>query len=739
MAQSAPQHLDPLLVAAASATERAVDDAAVGHVDAVLDAGGSNDAGAMALAWALRCRRHHRRGETAAAEDAAERCRRWLEHADGHGGAWAAMTLHAEEGRALALSGRPDRALGLFADALQLAQELGVRSLCPVYATWLGNARTRTGDLEGALAAYEEALTWFDDDTPAQTRGLALHNLSVLYGELGDNERAVATCREADAAFGGSRLLVLDSLALMLTFVGEHDEALEVAERQVRLALAGGDASDHTRALATRASVLLGAGRVEEGTAAFESALARLDDAPFRVELPIRVSLAELAVERGDGAAALRSLDALQARYGDIVDDRWQPRLDRARARALRALGRHEEAFDALEAAHANEAARTRAEAEERLAQLRVRHELGRERRVAERMARARVQAEERLEHSTLRLHATLVAAQEAERERAELERQLLDAQRMQAVGLMASGIAHDLNNLLTVTLASLDFAELAPPSRLGQELDRARSATHSSAELCRRLLTLTRGRPHASAWLDADGFVAEVATLLDALLPRSVVAEVRLDAAGRHVHADPTHLEQILLNLLVNARDAVAGQGTIELSTSADEVSTSWGWALQRVCLAVRDDGCGMSPEVLARATEALFTTKERSGGTGLGLSTIQVLARRMGGELVLESEPGRGTTVRVLLPAEPVEVGEPLPPGLRVGVVAADVEVRSALVALLAAHGAEVSGVDGEGQLEGVDVVVGVGVEVSGVQIHSLAGWTPRQVVEEVRRGLR
>jgi signal transduction histidine kinase len=736
MAEPALKRPAPLLLDAAARADGSFLDIEQRAIDAVLAS--EHQTSDMALAWALRCRHHHRAGRVRQAQEAADQARRWLQGLSGEALDWPAMVLAAEEGRHLAIAGHPDQALPRFVDALARARALGAQTLLPVYATWVGNARTRIGDAEGALAAYEEALADTGPHTPATTRGLTLHNLAVLHGELEDHETAIALCRQADDAYGGEQLEVIDSLALMLALAGQLDEARRVAQRQRRLADETGASADRLRALRTLASVELDAGRTEAAAEAYDAAWELLDDtsAPFHFVLSLHTGSASVALERGDGARALELLDELAKLHGDVVDDRWQPRLERLRARALRMVGRHDEAYQALERAHAAETARVRAESRERLAQLRVRHELGRERRVAERMARARLQAEERLEQSTLRLHASLVATQEARRARDLLESQLLESQRLQAVGLLAAGLAHDVNNLLTVTLGHLDLAEIDDPDQLEEHLARARSATHRSAALCSRLLSLTRGRPQANEWLRVDDFVREVGAMLTPMMPRTVALDVRPAAPDRRVMADPSHLEQVLLNLLVNARDAVGADGRIELSTDDAPDELPGGWAVHGVRLTVRDDGCGMPPEVLARAAEPLFTTKPGGRGTGLGLSTIHSVARRLGGRLDLRSTVGEGTEASVWLPAEAAEL-HPVPlDGVEVAVVWPDPVERQVLVCTLAACGARALARSPDDSTPLADLVVGPDDRADAhVGLPPLATLGPDEVVQRVR----
>ncbi len=237
---------------------------------------------------------------------------------------------------------------------------------------------------------------------------------------------------------------------------------------------------------------------------------------------------------------------------------------------------------------------------------------------------------------------------EEAE-QRAALEEQLRQAQKMQAVGQLAAGVAHDFNNLLT---AIQGYAELMHESlddgdpRRGDAEEIARAARRGS-ELTRRLLTFSRREDQQPSLLDAG----EVVTGLEPLLRRTLgeTIELRVDRGPPlpPVLADQHDLEQVLLNLATNARDAMPGGGRLSITVIRSREGA--------VAIEVADTGEGMSEEVRARAFEPFFTTKERERGTGLGLATVWGIVEGAGGTVELASEPGRGTRATVSLPARP------------------------------------------------------------------------------------
>ena len=253
--------------------------------------------------------------------------------------------------------------------------------------------------------------------------------------------------------------------------------------------------------------------------------------------------------------------------------------------------------------------------------------------------------------------------------ERKQLTDQLLHAQKMEAVGRLAGGIAHDFNNLLSVVLgySNLLQEELRPSDPLWEDVEQIRQAAKEGANVTRRLLVFSRRQPGLDEIVDVDRAVSAMERLLGRVIGEDVELRTALCGETWPVLMPAGGLEQIITNLVVNARDAMRSGGTITIETAnLDESGAAPPVAGVRppgryVHVTVRDTGCGMTPEVVARATEPFFTTKSEGEGTGLGLSTVYGLARGAGGDLTIESHPGHGTACHVLLPAA-VEASEPL-----------------------------------------------------------------------------
>ena len=243
------------------------------------------------------------------------------------------------------------------------------------------------------------------------------------------------------------------------------------------------------------------------------------------------------------------------------------------------------------------------------------------------------------------------------------LEAQLRQSQKMEAVGQLAGGVAHDFNNLLTIidVHAELALEELDEAHALRADLLEVKKASERAAGLTRQLLAFSRKQLLQPERLTLNEVVAGVEPMLRRLIGEDIQVIARLDPACGSVFADPGQLEQVIINLAVNARDAMTGGGMLTIDTanvavderSADDHAAMLG---RYVCLSVTDTGCGIPPDVAERIFEPFFTTKAAGQGTGLGLSTVYGIVRQSGGHILVDSEPGQGTSFRVYLPTAAV-----------------------------------------------------------------------------------
>jgi len=277
----------------------------------------------------------------------------------------------------------------------------------------------------------------------------------------------------------------------------------------------------------------------------------------------------------------------------------------------------------------------------------------------AQREIAERRRAEEAVRELNVSLE-TRIAAAMAERERA--EEALRQAQKMEAVGQLTGGIAHDFNNLLTVISGNLDLAA----RRIGTEGDprllraiaSASVGADRAATLTQRLLAFSRRQPLAPKAIDPNALLAGMSDLLHRTLGETIEVETRLAAGLWRIEADPHQLESAILNLAVNARDAMPDGGRLVIETAAARLGPGKAAAGDEVApgnyvlISVSDSGVGMSEEMVQRAVEPFFTTKEVGKGTGLGLSMVYGFVRQSGGHLRIQSEEGRGTSVHIYLP---------------------------------------------------------------------------------------
>jgi PAS domain S-box-containing protein len=257
--------------------------------------------------------------------------------------------------------------------------------------------------------------------------------------------------------------------------------------------------------------------------------------------------------------------------------------------------------------------------------------------------------------------------------ERHSLEAQYQQAQKMEAIGRLAGGVAHDFNNLLTVILGFCELLLADHDANDPRQADIAeiQKAGTRAAGLTRQLLAFSRKESIQPTLLDLNTIVAEIRVMIERLIGEDIIVVLKLGDALAPVKADRGQVEQILLNLAVNARDAMPKGGTLTVETANVEIEEN---GPQRnftvrtgphVLLKVTDTGTGMSPEVRARVFEPFFTTKEPGKGTGLGLATVHGIARQSGGGITIDSTIGSGTSVTVYFPraeiAEPVVAAPP------------------------------------------------------------------------------
>jgi len=273
--------------------------------------------------------------------------------------------------------------------------------------------------------------------------------------------------------------------------------------------------------------------------------------------------------------------------------------------------------------------------------------------------------------------------------ERRALESQLRHAQKMEAVGQLTAGIAHDFNNILTAILANTELLqESLPPEQTEvlQDVDEIGKAARRATDMIKQLMTFGRREQLDRSPLDLSQFVRQVSTMLRRLLPENI--EIRLETGNAgFAHANPSAMEQILLNLATNARDAMPAGGVLRIETRHaaldEQYRTTHGWGVpgEYECLSVSDTGTGMDARTRERIFEPFFTTKPQGQGTGLGLAMVYGLVKQHAGYINVYSEPALGTTFRIYVPTSTEEqvlpepaVSEDMPTGTETILVVED-----------------------------------------------------------------
>jgi len=288
--------------------------------------------------------------------------------------------------------------------------------------------------------------------------------------------------------------------------------------------------------------------------------------------------------------------------------------------------------------------------------------------------------------------------------EKRELERRIEQMQRLESLGLLAGGVAHDFNNLLTVIMSSVSFAqELVHDPQAAADLEAALAATERARELTSQLLAMSRSQPLSLTQLDVNAQLSGLTAMLRRIFPQNVAIDLKLGSDLPTIEADRTQLDQVFMNLCINARDAMPRGGRLSLETERVRLNDDfvqvhpWARAGHYVLTTVTDNGVGMRRDVLERIFEPFFTTKSATGGTGLGLAVAHGIVTQHGGLLHVYSEPDVGTTFKLYLPVAVSPASSLLPErpqseqrgGEHVLMAEDDIAVRSVTRRILESHG--------------------------------------------------
>ena len=265
------------------------------------------------------------------------------------------------------------------------------------------------------------------------------------------------------------------------------------------------------------------------------------------------------------------------------------------------------------------------------------------------------MQLEAAVEARTAELEQANLALRSEMSEREAAEAQLRQAQKMEAVGQLTGGIAHDFNNMLAVVVGGLELAQrlvVTAPEKAQRHLSNAMDGANRAADLTRRLLAFARSEPARPEMVVVDDCIASFAELIERTIGDRIALTLDLNSPGLTCWIDRQQFENALLNLSVNARDAMEGHGSLTIRTLADGQDQTAALAVQ-----VIDTGCGMSAEVLERVFDPFYTTKPAGQGTGLGMSQVFAFCRQSDGEVQIHSTEGEGTSVAMLLPVAKAE----------------------------------------------------------------------------------
>ncbi len=556
-----------------------------------------------------------------------------------------------------------------FVRVLELSRATDDRRLEGISHVNIGNVLSQVGDFEGSLAAYRDALAIQRAEGHRAGEALSLANLAEVSHRIGDDDEALRLGRQSLAlapghdpeSFAPRTILLLSRLLMRAERFEEADDealrALDLEEQRTNLA-------GQAHALTVRGEICSRRGDDESAMAHLRHSLELLSRVQSPLdELETRLAIARLQLANpahGDALETLRSLREELEHEGDrviladvlrLLADAFEQRGDLSRALSLHKVLRTLE-HDLFRQDVAN-----------RTATLQVTHQLEAERHRADVLAGTRSELERRMDRRTRELneaHRELQAALEdrmyIQEQRATLEEQLNHAQKMESIGRLAGGLAHDFNNLLTVIIGSTEVLFEDSRNFTTRQQDAAQNvlaAAVRAAELTSQLLTLSRKRAIHPGAVDVNSVLDEMTRMLRHVVGEAVVLDVTAATDAQPVACDAGQLQQIVLNLVVNACDAMPDGGSLTLSTrpvradGTGDLPTGDYTALQ-----VTDTGTGIDSETRRLIFDPFFTTKADGKGTGLGLSVVHGIVRQCGGDVRVTSEPDQGARFEVILP---------------------------------------------------------------------------------------
>ena len=668
-------------------------------------------------------------------------------------------------GRVQFVLGEYPRALEYFVEALDLARSLGDTRTEGILRTNIGNVLSEVGDLEGALQAYRKSLAIHRESHDEYGISLSLGNLGEILHRIGDHREALRICDEllgmpttrSNADLHAPMLLLRSRAHAAL---GNHLEAQDSAEEALELHRSSHNPAGQAEALSNLGDLAALRGAELEAFELYGKSLA-LEGQDRSVELGTRLGVARTRLMACQVSSAVDELERLVEDVEKTGDRRKLVEVLRTYSEAQEEAQDHEGALATFRRLRRVERALFREDSAKRLEVLRVLHQVEQARHRETTLSLARDELELRVAERTSALQATnaeLAAALEqrdqAEVERARLEEELRHAQKMEAVGRLAGGMAHDFNNLLTVIrgYGELLLEQVSPDGPGTEAAVQVLSAAERAARLTSELLAFSRKRPVRPEVVDVRRTISDLEVMLRRLLGDEIEFSFTADAEVGPVEIDPSQLEQVVINLLVNAADAMPSGGSLAIELSQVRVRSGQEPAPgDYTRLRVTDTGSGMDEATERLIFDPFFTTKETGKGTGLGLSTVYGIVKQSKGDIRVTSEPGKGSCFEVLLPTTkaprtseapgPTEAEPPIEGPVTVLLVEDEASVRSLIREALERWGYHVlEAEDGSRALEiARDPSVAIDLVLSDVVMPRLPGPALKASIEELRPGMR
>ncbi len=586
----------------------------------------------------------------------------------------------------------------------------------------IGNVHSCLGEFTTAVERYQESLKFARRVGHPRTEATGLANIASAYVKVGEADDAIEACLESIGIWrriGDKRgeSIALSTLALGHRLKGQYTLGLTYSYASLSILEELDDQPGVAMGLKTLGFILLNDGQFSEAREQFEQGLELSRKVDLRrIEVLCLMGLGKTYMAQDLYPEALTFLEEGVVRSEEQNEADSTFTLHRELSRCYRALGQFETAIDHYELSHEHERRLSERKSDSRLKSLQVQLQVE--------QARRRAAAE--LEAVNEQLRAEIHERRRAEDERKELQHQLQHSQKMEAVGRLAGGVAHDFNNLLTIILG---YCELLGEHQSTEEereeaVDEVSRAASRAAELTQQLLTFSRKRVLRPRAIPLNTLIEDLQRMLDRLLDDTITIRLLLESTVGAVLADPVLLEQILINLALNAQDAMPEGGTLTITTGVERLSNQLIDALQLdpspmddhgaiyYSLRVSDTGSGIPADIRDRVFEPFFTTKDHGKGTGLGLSIVYGVVGQCGGSIRVDSTPDQGSTFTVLLPPtleKPVERPAIVPDerptpsrGETVLLVEDEPGVRGLLETMLRAEGYLVLGArDGEAAL--------------------------------------